>query len=81
LTPICEQNSSEESKESSEWSYFDEDLTDEEFLEVVIQKLKETGQSKITYKLFKQYFLPQHRKPNFNDYLRFRRLESRLTDE
>jgi hypothetical protein len=35
--------------------------------------------SNISYKTFEKEFLPQHRKPTFAEYLRFRKLENLIT--
>lgn len=60
-------------------SYFDKKLTEQQFLECIVLKLLELGHEKITYQNLKKYSLPQHRKPNFNDYLRFRKVETCFT--
>lgn len=59
-------------------SHFDMDLTDEEFLNIVVSELKKLNMENVTYKVFRKHFLPKHRKPTFSDYARFRKLEKVL---
>jgi hypothetical protein len=58
--------------------HFEVDLTDEEFLQVVLGRLQKLD-SHISYKIFQNEFLPKHKKPSFKDYARFRKLEILLT--
>ena len=60
--------------------HFEEPMTDEEFLEIVVNRLNSL-EIEVTYKVFKQEFLPKHRKPLFRDYARFRLLEKVLLDD
>lgn len=59
--------------------YFEEDLTDEEFLQVMVEKFQ-AKKAKLSYKVFKNEFLPKHRKPTFKDYARFRKLENLMLE-
>jgi mannose-6-phosphate isomerase-like protein (cupin superfamily) len=55
--------------------HFDQEMTDEQFLQVVVHKMEPLG-LEIAYDVFQDFFLPKHRKPNFSDWCRFRRLEN-----
>lgn len=52
----------------------EEDVTDDEFMDIVIDRLSHVD-GDITYKMFRDQLLPTYRKPSFRDYTRFRRLE------
>lgn len=72
-------NESEFSFNSAEKDYqniwhFEEDLTDQEFMDVIVGRLRKV-EGDITYKMFKKELLPSHRKPNFMDFARYRKLE------
>lgn len=54
--------------------HFEQDLSDEEFMDIVVNNLSKL-RGDITYKQFRDQFLPKHRKPTFTDYTRLRRLE------
>lgn len=58
--------------------HFEEKLTDDEFLQIVIGRLQHMS-SNLSYKRFEKEFLPQHRKPTFAEYLRFRKLENLIS--
>jgi hypothetical protein len=60
--------------------HFEQGLSDEEFLLVVIERFEKLN-SHISYNLFQAEFLPRHRKPTFSDYVRFRKLEKMMLDE
>ena len=62
-----------------EIKHFEEDLTDREFMKIVVKQLKQE-EGDINYQIFKSKFMPKHRKPNFEDYLRLRRLEKIMLD-
>jgi len=55
--------------------HFEEEISDSEFMDIIIDRLQGED-DEVSYKKFKSEFLPKHRKPTFNDYLRFRRLET-----
>ena len=63
-----------------EIKHFEEPLTDEEFMIVIVDRLN-NFECEVTYKAFKQEFLPRHRKPLFKDYARFRMLETVLLED
>lgn len=54
--------------------HFEEDISEEEFMDIVINNLSKV-EGDITYKMFREQFLPKHRKPSFADFARFRQLE------
>lgn len=59
--------------------HFEEPLSDEEFLKIIIERLNQLDD--VTYKILKDELLPKHRKPSFRDYLRFRIIETILLQE
>lgn len=63
--------------EQDEIKHFETRLSDEEFMAVVAEQL-EMVEGHISYTLFKKIVLPQHRKPTFTDFLRFRKIEQLL---
>lgn len=56
------------------FKHFETDVNDDEFMEIVINRLSKV-KGDLSYKIFKNQFLPQHRKPTFSDYNRLRRCE------
>lgn len=57
-----------------EFKHFETEIDDDSFIEIATDRLSKI-KGDLNYKLFKKELLPQHRKPTFSDYLRFRRLE------
>ena len=57
-----------------EIKHFEVGATDDEFMDIVVNNLSKVN-GDITYKIFRDQFLPRHRKPTFTDYSRLRRLE------
>lgn len=56
---------------------YDVEISDNEFLKVILGQLQKI-EGDISYAMFRSKFLPKHRKANFTDYLRFRRLETKV---
>lgn len=57
-----------------EFKHFETKIDDKQFMEVVTERLSKI-QGNISYRAFQKELLPQHRKPNFSDYFRFRKCE------
>jgi len=57
-----------------EIKHFEEDYTDKEFIKTISKKVSEI-KTDVTYLMFKKMFFPSHRKENFTDFVRWRRLE------
>jgi hypothetical protein len=53
---------------------FDLRLSDNDFMSFVLDKMQKMDRD-LSYKEFKSFFLPQHRKPYFKEWVRFRKLE------
>lgn len=64
-------------KQFLEEDLYDMEISDNKFLKIVLGQLEQLN-CDVSYSMFRSKFLPQHRKANFGDFVRFRRLEARV---